>query len=507
MTRLTAAFVLLVLLPKPTAPDVPSLVVRELAALRDTTTLAAWLRTRGGESVQAFDRAQVQLNDDHWCARAERRTTVGAYMVERYAYFYPPEPTPDLSLPVAQEPGLIRGQCRLGLIWLETSVTDSMNGLAVARGVRDALTQAYGPVHPAAATWMLARLRQDTSSRMEALRLGLMFQGSAFWRVPGRWENGSAVIFSAYDRGGLRILKPRSLAAAFLPFAGLRGPFNTINEWRETDRKVSAASAAQAARLSGLDFALTTQLLAALASAQAAFRTESAGPARARRRLAEGRLNSALSDWLAASQRLDATHRAAALLAADQVLGSEAASHVLGEDSAAPSRQALGRLGARFEPNHLGGGENYVHSWLDEALRLDPTGPGGRLATIALLRMGFDMNGMCAGTDSASQRVNITAERLLQSSKDPAEAAELHLLAGDGYADIVALASGAGDNYAETTAYAAAAPRARLRAIDHYRQGIALAARSEKASTSWLTAWRLLAGLPPTGTHFFCVYD
>jgi hypothetical protein len=28
-----------------------------------------------------------------------------------------------------------------------------------------------------------------------------------------------------------------------------------------------------------------------------------------------------------------------------------------------------------------------------------------------------------------------------------------------------------------------------------------------EARWAWLEAWRLIAGLPPTTTHFFCVYD
>ena len=37
-------------------------------------------------------------------------------------------------------------------------------------------------------------------------------------------------------------------------------------------------------------------------------------------------------------------------------------------------RRALERLGATFARNELGGGYTYVHTWLDEALRLDPQG-------------------------------------------------------------------------------------------------------------------------------------
>jgi hypothetical protein len=86
-------------------------------------------------------------------------------------------------------------------------------------------------------------------------------------------------------------------------------------------------------------------------------------------------------------------------------------------------------------------------------------------------------------------------------------AAEVHVLVADGYADVVALAAGAGATYADSTAYTAAAPEARRRAIQHYRHGLALAPHAAAAHTAWPEAWRLLAGLPPTTTYFFCVYD
>jgi hypothetical protein len=43
--------------------------------------------------------------------------------------------------------------------------------------------------------------------------------------------------------------------------------------------------------------------------------------------------------------------------------------------------------------------------------------------------------------------------------------------------------------------------------VEHYRAALALDPRSPNGRAVWLEAWRLLAGLHPTGTHFFCVYD
>ncbi|HEV2750880.1 MAG TPA: hypothetical protein VGV12_10205 [Gemmatimonadales bacterium] len=51
------------------------------------------------------------------------------------------------------------------------------------------------------------------------------------------------------------------------------------------------------------------------------------------------------------------------------------------------------------------------------------------------------------------------------------------------------------------------ATAARSSAITHYRKALALEQTSPEARWAWLEAWRLIAGLPPTTTHFFCVYD
>lgn len=58
-------------------------------------------------------------------------------------------------------------------------------------------------------------------------------------------------------------------------------------------------------------------------------------------------------------------------------------------------------------------------------------------------------------------------------------------------------------------AYGAPRPatNSRRRAIAHYRAGLALDRSSPAARAAWLAAWRLTAGVPPSTTHFFCVYD
>ncbi|MGH7699741.1 MAG: hypothetical protein ACREMJ_04365 [Gemmatimonadales bacterium] len=95
-------------------------------------------------------------------------------------------------------------------------------------------------------------------------------------------------------------------------------------------------------------------------------------------------------------------------------------------------------------------------------LRLDPTGPTGELAMLEPLERGFDLTGMCGG----------------------------------GIDEVVAR----GEPFPR-------APEARRKAIAYYRQAFALDRTSGRARRAWTEAWRLVAGLPPGRTHFFCVYD
>jgi hypothetical protein len=495
------------------APRFPAHVVRELAALHAGTTPAAWVRAHPADSLARFELRLVVENDHRWCARTAGRSILAdGTPVLRYAYFYPPASPPSLALPPALDPQLVRERCRLGAIWLETPAADSLPGGALAAATRDALTQTYGPVHPAPDLWYNRALTDATAraalSRLPApdvLRLGLHFLGAVHWRVAGRWQSDSAVVVSAYDKG-LQAGSARVLASAFLPFAGL-GSFPPVaEEERAVERKASAL-AAEAARLSGIAPGRVGRLLGVLAAAESAFQTSPPDSARTQARVVNTQVLSVLGDWIPASRGLDAPHRAAALLAADQVLGTRAVVFVLAHDGASSARPALSGLGAQFVHDELGGSENYAHSWLDEARRLDSAGRAGQLATLALLRLGFNETDMCGGGEQPSQRVSAVGEQLLRSVTDSAVAAEVHILVGDGDGDVVALAAGAGATDADSSAYTAAAPEARRRAIQHYRHGIALDPHAADAHGAWVEAWRLLAGLPPTTTYFFCVYD
>lgn len=509
MTPLPTAFLAMLQIGNPGTGSLAERAVAELAALRPAVTTSAWLAAHPDDVFRPFRRDSIRENDEGWCARATRteRLADGMRMVRR-AYFYPPEPPPSLALPSVGGPTLLREECVLGTVWIEAGVADSAAGSASAASVRQALIAAHGPVQPGPDVFF-GRVATDTQRRLlsrmpeaEALLLGLHYFGAGAWRTPGRWQVDSTVIVSAFDRGfDRRRSNGRVLVFAHLPVAKLGTHQGAIDRDEAVERR-QAALAGQAARLSGLDAARTDRLMATLAAADSAYHERGATSPKA----LDSVVVVVIQDWIASARPLAAPQRAAALLAADQFLGSAPMLFVRAQRQDT-SRVAYERLGAVFARDELGGGYNYTHNWLDEAMRVDPQGPISRLGELALLRIGFNETGMCGGGSEAFRRVITAGERLLGGPLDTATAAEVHRLVGDAYADIVALAAGAGSEYADAAAYVGEAPTARNRAISHYRQALALDHVSQEASSAWLEAWRLIAGLPPTTTHFFCVYD
>ncbi|HYL21194.1 MAG TPA: hypothetical protein VEU74_05510 [Gemmatimonadales bacterium] len=476
--------------PDRTAGALEGRVVKELGALQAGGTPADWLRTHPADSFAIFAPARDRDNNRPWCARASARDTLpGGEPVVRRAYFYPPAPPSSLELPAESAgPDLVRRECLLAAIWIESPVSDTSAGRARAEAIRAAMGRLYGPVRPgpdAITPRPLPESLQKAVARFggfESLRLGVSFFGSAGWRTLGRWEADSATIVSAFDAGLGPTAPRRVLGIAFFPRSGFVRPPEVVSDLDDDPAADTRFSAA--ARRAGLDARATAAMLA-LPSSHAPDSVHLA----------------ALRTWLAAARGLDSAHRAAALFVAD---GAAPPGFERKDSAALVPFQALG---FEFVFSELDGGYNYTHNLLEHALRLDPDGPIGEMVRLYKVHRGFNLNGMCGGGGDAFRKVIAEGEALLAGAKDPGLQAELHFLIGDGYADIVALAAGEGDEYADTTAYAPEAAQARRNAIAQYRAGLGLDRRSAKARSSWLEAWRLMAGLPPTTTHFFCVYD
>ncbi|MFL5577690.1 MAG: hypothetical protein ACJ79S_17175, partial [Gemmatimonadaceae bacterium] len=216
-----------------------------------------------------------------------------------------------------------------------------------------------------------------------------------------------------------------------------------------------------------------------------------------------------------ATAALPRPRRAAALLAADRALAA-AAPAVGTDDVAADSATAaaIARLGARYVFSPIGGAFVYGGNWLRQARALDPRGAAGELALLVQLETGF-AEPLCDGPDSAGENFRVVraeGERYLAAGgHDDASRSRVELAVADADRDLVALASGASE-YADSASYLAGSPAARRRAIGHYRRFLALSRATGQSATprarrAWLEAWRLLAGLPPAGLRYYCVYD
>jgi len=490
-----------------------ALVLRELGALQGGLTPLSWLAEHPGDGLQVFRHGEAE-GDTAWCARSVRRfILVGGDTAVRYAYFYPPDPPASLALPSDSGRGLLERQCGLGTIWVETKVSAESVGGALAAQLRDSLSQVYGAMRPYAENLrpgVPMDSARDSARRAYFARqpyadvwaLGISFYGSAGWRVPGRWQRDSAVVVSAFDRG-LRSMAGeahRVLAYAYLPVSGYgsRGMAGLPAALAQ-DAAVAGENtrlAAKAAGLSGIDRNLADRLLALKAEADSA---SLGGPdvmkAEVPRVLAE--TGPVLRAWISAAGRLTSARRAAAYLAADLVIGSDAFGYVIDRDTASPAQRILDSLGAHFEYQELGGGLRYNNDFGAIAQALDRDGLAGQLATLAHLRQGN-----CDG-----RRVISDGLRLLQTTTDSAISAEVHFLVADAYADDVALAAGVLGEDLEGAPSAGAARAARASAIEQYEQGLALDRSSRLARAAWRTTWRLLAGLPPVSTRFYCAPD
>jgi len=465
----------------------PGRAVVELSALRQGVTPEQWLRDHLGDSLSPFAIAEGNENSGLWCVRSTRRDSlVDGSPILRYAYFYPPPAPPSLELPPDGDArDIVAHTCLLGEVWVQTPHADSVSGRQLAERTREALVSTYGQV--TAGTDYYAGLPLTDSQKQvlrakpgrETQRLGISFFGAAFWRAPGRWQRGPATVVSAFDAGLRQSSHPRVFAFAYFPITHLdRG--RSVDSLQAATPDLDTALAA-AGRLTQLDTNVVRDFLALKGHQQ----VESA-------RIA------AIARWLATAGNLESTRRAAALFVADGVVPER-----LDENDSVTSR-AYGNIGVKFVRSELAGSNNYAHGLLEESLRLDQNGPIGQLATMEQLNRGFDLTGMCGG---GFEDVIKTGEPFLSRLTTAGAKARVLFLLGDAYSDIVALAAGEGQDMADTADFVARAPNARRKAIAYYRQGLALNRESVQARAAWLEAWRLLAGMPPSRTHFYCVYD
>jgi hypothetical protein len=199
--------------------------------------------------------------------------------------------------------------------------------------------------------------------------------------------------------------------------------------------------------------------------------------------------------------------RAAALFAADQLLGESGAGW--SKDENPTIRQQLEAHGAQFNWASLGDTWVYAHSWLSESLEIDPDGRIGDLAFITLMERGFETSGTCSDQRGNGFRAVIQeGSDFLGRKPDSPFSSYIHLLMAAAWGDIVTLANGGGYDESVSAEYKSEAASARTRAIEEYRLAFASPIQGRvKRREAWRNAWRLMAGLSPSRTYFYCVYD
>jgi hypothetical protein len=218
-----------------------------------------------------------------------------------------------------------------------------------------------------------------------------------------------------------------------------------------------------------------------------------------------------MQDWFKALKAEDAGHRAAGLLVADSLLtafgsirpGDHFGSVQLSTAEQSKLRSALQALGATFEPGYADGFYGYSGDWLDQAKDLDLNSEGGRLALVTWMSRG----GGCqrSGADDFRKVISL-GETLLAKKIDASTAAQVHFMVGDAYSDMVAIAGGVDPNGDYASADLGNDAESRVKALQHYRSGLALDNTSDDAKNAWRQAWHLAAGLVP-GTRYTCFGD
>jgi len=465
----------------------PQWTAEQLSALKDGVSLAQWKKDHPEEGTVSFGaggNAEVLLNDT-WCARTELSISLpDGKMAVRYAVFYPPVPPATFALPSENEisKDYIDNNCTLGIIWIKLLEYNEAQGNALAGQVRDAIDQRLGKGQADIPLKRVDRKHLSTT---------------------GRWQIGSAMFISAYNTfptiatknvSGVTFEK-KYFALGFLPNSGFFGDgerfYDTGYEINRDDNVRRIRQAVETANISRKD-----------GDSLLSYFPEVGGSPKLQPEQAVS-LITLLERWLGASDKLTGTRKAAALLAADQVL--DQMQDQIGTSSlekGGPHRQSLEKHGAIFFKSELEQSYIYAHSWLESARTIDADGPMGDLAFRIMMDMGCSRYGKFGYEDVIKQ-----GEEYLGRNHDAKNRAEVELMVADAYRDIVALASGAGAYNETPDVYKEEAKGARQKAIMHYRNALPLLQSSTLTSDAWHEAWRIIVGLPPANLRYHCVYD
>ena len=231
-------------------------------------------------------------------------------------------------------------------------------------------------------------------------------------------------------------------------------------------------------------------------------------------------ISARLRPWVEGSQILEASRRAAVLLAADRVVViEEEDGNLEPPDSEKPPAEwkpsesrpkseaqlQLETIGAQFSYDSTTERNLYGLNWLRQADELNANGRAGELAFLLLMKKGFDIFPGCKNGNELFREVLRRGSEYLRQRRSADVEARVHFMMGDAYRDIVALSEGQhGDSYADAAKYKPEEAHARTNAIAQYRAGLAFEDKSETSSIAKERLRLLRVGEPPHDLSFYC---
>jgi hypothetical protein len=482
----------------PSTRTLAQLSIDVLPYLSNGAPLSTWQAANARDSI-ALPRASVYSSgNDNWCAQATLRLPLASGETAlRTAYFYPPEPPDPIVLPRSGPAAQLRGQCRLGLISFEAVQDSNARLTSLSQQTRQLISTALGTA--------------DTVTR-------LTWAHAAEWRNRAYWKTDSVTLLTAIAKRCLAGECSADTAGRVIVMSsgkqsGITFEFDVAIQWAAGKPRYDED---MARRRRGQDRLEEMVALAALG-----------GPVEGRMRRIMAWFNEStdsqqrgtdqdrseftglMVQWITASRTVPLARRAAALVAADLLMsGAMPCCQIAFSDPAHEAvRRRLIAVGALFDYSPLGTAHSYTHSWLKQALQIDPGGRAGELALLTLMEIGFETSATCSEQKGHGFRAVISrGEQQLRERPGSAINTDIHTHLARAYGDIVRLADG-GVYYEPNEAFAAEAPRARERAIEHYRLALSGAASTQEARQSWSELWRLMTGLSPAKNYFYCVYD
>jgi hypothetical protein len=492
--------------PASNAPSVPSqpqaqigqelakFVLDQRSAVRAGQSLGEWKKLHDRDYVELYAPNLAEQTNENWCARATSAVPVDAQRTWIHtAYFYlPPQPDPPV-LPAASESSALIDRCTLGFVWAEVDSPDPAHADVLSDVVTQAISAVLGPVEPNAK---------------------LFWWGSGSWRRKGRWEDDGTAVATAITEhrawgnrdettphNRLLVIAAGGISGIDLRFPQSGGPAIATTACHERQRLAisrieEALSIAGQVGGSEEDVRSSHAIVAARDGCSEVPTTSD-----------RAAIFNAVVRWLDAARTLPPARQAAALFVADQLV----------ERSGGPTwrrgehpvvRRSLEKLGAQFDWSPLGAAYFYTHPWLRRAFQLAPDDRAGELAFLTLMERGFETSGMCRDQHGEGFRAVIAeGNRYLRQKPGSALRGDIHFMMAQAYGDIVTLAAGGGYDGSESAKYQAEAVSARTHALAHFEAAYKSSGRSARARDVWPDAWRLLAGLAPRQTRFYCVYD